>query len=64
MDSKTHSTIEGARYIPCNVCHRAQGIISLGDGDSGNLVHSNDSGFLLGQHIHQLRVLSRVDEAD
>lgn len=51
-------------YIPCNVRHGAQCIITLGDGDSWNLVHSQDGGFLLRQHVHQLRVLSWVDEAD
>lgn len=51
-------------YIPCNVCHGAQCIKTLGDGDSGHLVHSQDGGLLLGQHVHQLGVLSWVDEAD
>lgn len=51
-------------HVPCNVGHGAQGIITLGDGYSGDLVHSQDGGFLLGEHIHELRVLSWVDEAD
>lgn len=58
------SPLEGTVYIPGNVCHGAQSIKTLGDGDSGHLVHSQDGGLLLGKHVHQLRVLSRVDETD
>lgn len=50
--------------VPCNVCHGAESIVTLGDGDPGHLVHGQDGGLLLGQHVHQLGVLSWVDEAD
>lgn len=50
--------------VPCDVCHGAQRIVTLGDGDSGHLVHSQDGGLLLGQHVNEVRVLSWVDEAD
>lgn len=59
-----NTCLEGTVNIPCDVCHGAQCIITLGNGDSGHLVHSQDSCFLLGQHVHQLRVLSWIDEAD
>lgn len=50
--------------VPCNVCHGAESIVTLGDGDPWHLVHGQDGGLLLRQHVHQLRVLGRVDEAD
>lgn len=50
--------------VPCNVCHGAESIVTLGDGDPGHLVHGQDGGLLLGQQVHQLGVLSWVDEAD
>lgn len=48
---------------PCDVGHRAQGIITLSDGDTGDLVHGQDSALLLGQLVHELRVLGRVNKA-
>lgn len=51
-------------YAPCDVGHGAERVVTLGDGDAGHLVHRQDGGLLLSQHVHQLWVLSRVDEAD
>lgn len=51
-------------HVPSDVCHGAQSVITLSDSDSGHLIHSQDCGLFLGQHLHQFRVLSRVDEAD
>lgn len=56
--------MERSSFLPGDVRHGAQGIKALGDGDSGHLVHRQDSGFLLGQQVHQLGILSRVDEAE
>lgn len=50
--------------VPSDVRHGAQRIVALCDGYSGHLVHSQDGGLLLGQHVNELRVLSWVDEAD
>lgn len=56
--------LKTALYIPSNVCHGAQCIKALGDGDSGDLIHSQDGCLLLGQQVHQLWILSWIDEAD
>lgn len=61
MDEHTGSKLS---YAPCDVGHGAERVVTLSDGDAGHLVHSQDGGLLLRQHVHQLRVLSRVDEAD
>lgn len=50
--------------LPCNVSHGAESVVALCDGDAGHLVHGQHSGLPLGQHVHQLRVLGRVDEAE
>lgn len=61
MEQPTGSELQ---HPPCDVGHGAERVVTLSDGDAGHLVHGQDGGLLLGQHVHQLRVLSRVDEAD
>lgn len=61
MDEHTGSKLE---HAPCDVGHGAERVVALSDGDAGHLVHRQDGGPLLSQHVQQLRVLSRVNEAD
>lgn len=50
--------------LPSNVGHGAEGIITLSNSNTGHLVHGQDGGFALGQVVHQLRILSGIDETD
>lgn len=47
---------------PCDVGHGAEGVVTLGDGDPGHLIHSEYRTLLFGQSVHELGVLRRVDE--
>lgn len=58
-----HVVTEAVRNLPSNVGHGTEGIVALSDGDTGHLVHGQHCSLALGQAVHQLWVLSRVDEA-
>lgn len=62
LSSLLHFSLKMA--LPSNVGHGAEGIITLSNSNSGHLVHGQDGGFALGQQVHQLRVLSGIDETD